>query len=120
MLDALPCPPIFRRHILAALVSTIGMVLLCSPLVAFSSEAEIDAASVDEVLSEMRWSVQGLRDSRAREERKALLVALEETGGNVTRTAKLLGRSRAAVYRMVERHGVPLRRACCPAALADA
>ena len=81
-------------------------------MVAFSAphETEIGEAAVDEVLCEMRWSVESMRDSRAREERKALMAALEETGGNVTRTAAVLGRSRAAVYRMVQRHGVPLRR----------
>ncbi len=77
---------------------------------AFSTQSEIDVTTVSDAMSEVRWSIEGLRDARARDERESLLGALEATGGNVTRTAARLGRSRAAIYRMVERHGVPLRR----------
>jgi DNA-binding NtrC family response regulator len=79
-------------------------------LVAFTKGSEIGAEEVENVLSEVGFSVEGLRHQREQDERGGLIAALEETGGNVTRTAALLGRSRAAVYRMVERHGVPLRR----------
>jgi DNA-binding NtrC family response regulator len=80
-------------------------------LVAFAEDARIDRSDMEAVLGDVRLSVEGLRDLEAQQERAALLVALAESGGNVTRTARLLGRSRAAVYRMVEKHGVPLRRA---------
>ncbi len=79
-------------------------------LVAFAAGPEIAGEDVDDVLSEIGFSVEGLREQRERDERDNLIAALSETGGNVTRTASRLGRSRAAVYRMVERHGVPLRR----------
>ena len=79
-------------------------------LVAFTKGSEIGAEEVESVLSEVGFSVEGLRRQREQDERGELIAALEKTGGNVTRTAALLGRSRAAVYRMVERHGVPLRR----------
>ena len=39
-----------------------------------------------------------------------LLRALQKTGGNITRTAEELSRSRPAVYRLIEKHGIPLRR----------
>jgi transcriptional regulator of acetoin/glycerol metabolism len=39
-----------------------------------------------------------------------LIETLRATGGNVTRAAERLGRSRAAVYRLAEKHGLPLRR----------
>ena len=43
-------------------------------------------------------------------ERETLIETLRSTGGNVTRAAERLGRSRAAVYRLAEKHGLPLRR----------
>lgn len=79
-------------------------------LVAFTPDHLIGLYEVEEILAETRFSVAGLRDRRSAEEREDLVEALEATGGNVTRAAELLGRSRAAVYRMVEKHGVPLRR----------
>ena len=83
--------------------------IVVEKLVAFSSDREIDGTAVAGVLAEVGFSVEGLRRERERQERDQLIAALEETGGNMTRTAARLGRSRAAVYRMVERHGVPLR-----------
>ena len=79
-------------------------------LVAFSSGPEIDGPAVAGVLAEVGFSVEGLRRRRDRKERDRLITALEESGGNVTQAAARLGRSRAAVYRMVERHSVRLRR----------
>lgn len=79
-------------------------------LVGFATGRTIGRREVDEVLAEFRLSVAGLRERAACEERRRLMEALQETGGNVTRAAELLGRSRAALYRLVEKHGVPLRR----------
>jgi len=47
-----------------------------------------------------------IRRERAQGERDALLAALRRTGGNVSRTAALLGRSRGAVYRLMAKYGV--------------
>lgn len=41
--------------------------------------------------------------------RKALLHALQQTGGNCSRTARLLGVSRPTVYRLISRHGLARR-----------
>jgi len=79
-------------------------------MVAFSTRPEIGWREAEEALNEMHLSVETLRINRQQQEREKLLSALRQTGGNVTRSAQLLGCSRTAIYRMVERHGVPLRR----------
>lgn len=79
-------------------------------LAAFTTARVIQRPEVDAVLAEFRLSLASLRDQGAAEERARLVQVLQETRGNVTRAAERLGRSRAAVYRLVERHGVPLRR----------
>lgn len=79
-------------------------------MVAFSTRPEIGWREAEEALNEMHLSVEALRVNRQQQERERLLGALRQTGGNVTRSAQLLGCSRTAIYRMVERHGVPLRR----------
>ncbi len=79
-------------------------------LVAFSSGARIEQSEVEEVIGDLRLSVESLRDYQALAERERLLEALAETGGNVSRTATMLGRSRTTIYRMAERNGVRLRR----------
>ncbi|MDJ0787092.1 MAG: helix-turn-helix domain-containing protein [Myxococcota bacterium] len=79
-------------------------------LVAFTPRGTIERDEVDAVLSELRFSVDGLRERARAREREELVEALGRAEGNVSRTASILGRSRAAVYRLVEKHGVPLRR----------
>jgi DNA-binding NtrC family response regulator len=86
------------------------LALMVEKAVAFATSPLVGAFEVEEILAEFRLSVASLRDEASREERRRLVEALESTGGNVTRVAELLGRSRAAVYRLVEKHGVPLRR----------
>ena len=78
--------------------------------VGFATSSVVRALEVDEILADFRLSVANLREQAGFEERQRLVAALEQTGGNVTRAAELLGRSRAAVYRLVEKHDVPLRR----------
>jgi len=79
-------------------------------MVAFSTRPEIGWREAEEALNEMHLSIETLRANRQQQERERLVSALRQTGGNVTRSARLLGCSRTAIYRMVERHGVPLRR----------
>jgi DNA-binding NtrC family response regulator len=68
----------------------------------------VRAALVGAVLEELRPSVARLRERARSRERDALLAALSETGGNLARAARRLGRSRAAVYRLIEKHGIAL------------
>jgi two-component system nitrogen regulation response regulator NtrX len=76
---------------------------------AFSTGDEIGSEEVGAVLGEVRVSVAGLRERHRSEERDALLRALSDHGGNIARAAQQLGRSRAALYRLAEKHGVALQ-----------
>ncbi|MCP5055919.1 MAG: hypothetical protein GY937_04245 [bacterium] len=79
-------------------------------LVAYSEHPQIGLPEVEAVLEELRPSVADLRAHRELEEREMLIRNLQETGGNVTNTAERMQRSRAAIYRLVEKHGIALRR----------
>jgi DNA-binding NtrC family response regulator len=60
-------------------------------------------------LAEVRPNVATLREAEQARERDELLAALAGARGNLARTAALLGRSRAAVYRLLAKHGVALK-----------
>lgn len=47
--------------------------------------------------------------SLAKMERKRLLAALDQAGGNITRVAEILGISRDTVYRRLNKHGIELK-----------
>jgi DNA-binding NtrC family response regulator len=79
-------------------------------LIAFSSSKEIRLGDLVEILAEVKESVASIRERQGRIERQTLIETLRATGGNVTRAAERLGRSRAAIYRLAEKHGLPLRR----------
>lgn len=76
---------------------------------AFSTGDEVSGEEVAAVLGEVRVSVAVLRERHRGEERDALLRALSDHGGNIARAAQQLGRSRAALYRLAEKHGVALQ-----------
>jgi len=57
---------------------------------------------------ELRPNVAALRERERERERDALLAALSDTGGNLARAARRLGRSRAALYRLIAKHGIAL------------
>ena len=63
---------------------------------------------VKEVLGELEDSLASIREQHRAHERIELIRAIQETGGNITRTAEILGRSRSAVYRLIEKHGVAM------------
>ena len=78
--------------------------------IAFSRGRQIRRDVVREILAELEESLASIRDQHRALERDALLRAIQETGGNVSRTADRLGRSRSAVYRLIEKHGIRLSR----------
>lgn len=78
--------------------------------VAFSRGRAIQRRVIAEVVSEVEESLASIREQSSSAEREALLRAIHETGGNVTQAAEILGRSRAAVYRLISKHGIPLAR----------
>ena len=77
---------------------------------AFSTGGDVSGEDVSAVLAELRPSVDALRERHRVEERETLLGALAEHGGNIARAAQSLGRSRAALYRLAEKHGIALQR----------
>ncbi len=79
-------------------------------LIAFCDGPSIGLTEVEAVLEDIRPSVAELRERHQVAERVCLIRHLEETGGNVTETAERMQRSRAAIYRLVEKHGIALRR----------
>jgi two-component system response regulator GlrR len=79
-------------------------------LIAFSPSKEIRLGDLVEILAEVKESVASIRERQGMIERQSLIETLRATGGNVTRAAERLGKSRAAIYRLAEKHGIPLRR----------
>jgi hypothetical protein len=76
--------------------------------IVFSAAPLISRALLEDVIAERGESVGGIRARHALRERERLLAELRATGGNVTRTAGVLGKSRNAVYRLIEKHRIPL------------
>lgn len=74
--------------------------------IAFTSCGAIEPALLLELMEEMDDELGAMRRRRVHGERDALVDALRETGGNVTHAARRLGRSRGAVYRLMEKHGI--------------
>jgi DNA-binding NtrC family response regulator len=75
--------------------------------IAFSRGRQIRRQVVKEILAELEESLASIREQHSALERDALLRAIQETGGNVTQTAERLGKSRSAIYRLIEKHGIP-------------
>lgn len=78
--------------------------------ISYSRGRQIRREVVAEVYADLAESLDTIRERGAMRERAELLDALESARGNISRTAEKLNRSRAAVYRMIEKHGIPLRR----------
>ena len=78
--------------------------------IAFSRGRQIRRQLVKELLAEVEDSLASIREQRTALERDALLQAIQQTGGNVTHAAEILGKSRASVYRLMEKHGLALSR----------
>ncbi len=79
-------------------------------VIAFSRGREIRRRAVQEVMADLQESLESIREQHDTRERAALLRAIQETGGNVSQTAEILGKSRSAVYRLIAKHGIPLSR----------
>ena len=61
-------------------------------------------------MADLEKSIASMREERQLIERKRLHQALQEAGGNITHAAEILGKSRAAVYRLIDKHDIPLSR----------
>jgi len=78
--------------------------------VAYSRGRVIRRQTLQELMADLEKSVASMREERQLIERERLLQALREAGGNITHAADILGKSRAAVYRLIEKHDIPLAR----------
>jgi DNA-binding NtrC family response regulator len=78
--------------------------------IAFTRGRQVRRETVQDVLAELEESLDSIREHHAVLEREALMRAIRDTGGNITRTAETLGKSRGAVYRLIQKHNIPLRR----------
>lgn len=78
--------------------------------IAFTRGRQIRRQTAQDVLAEFEESLDSIREHHAVLERDALMRTIRETGGNITRTAEALGKSRGAVYRLIEKHDIPLRK----------
>ena len=77
---------------------------------AFSRGRQIRREVVKDVLAELEESLASIREQHQAAGRQKLLETIQETGGNVSQTAVILGKSRAAVYRLIEKYGISLVR----------
>ena len=78
--------------------------------IAYSRDRTIRRQTIQDLLADLEDSIARMREERASLERQRLINMLRETGGNITHTADALGKSRAAVYRMITKHQIPLTR----------
>jgi DNA-binding NtrC family response regulator len=78
--------------------------------VAYSHGRVIRRQTLQELMADLEKSVASMREERQLIERERLLRALRDAGGNITHAAEILGKSRAAVYRLIDKHDIPLSR----------
>ena len=76
--------------------------------VAYTLGKRIRRQTLQDLMAGLESTVEGMRNEHRLIERERLLATLRETGGNITRTAEALGRSRASVYRLIAKHESPL------------
>ena len=74
--------------------------------VAFSPDSSIRKEFISEIIEESCESVDRIRNQHLSRERAELLSVLRSTGGNISRAAEILGRSRGAVYRLISKHRI--------------
>ena len=77
---------------------------------AFTRGRVIRKQTIQEVFEDLEDSIASMREQREALEHQRLIQMLQETGANISQTAGRLGKSRAAVYRMIHKHGIPLTR----------
>ncbi|MBW2272144.1 MAG: sigma-54-dependent Fis family transcriptional regulator [Deltaproteobacteria bacterium] len=78
--------------------------------VVFCPDAQIKRGLIADLVQETEDSLASIRERHARMERDDLLETIHRTGGNISQTAEILGKSRSAIYRLIDKHRIPLRR----------
>ena len=72
-----------------------------------SSEVVLGVGAIEVALDEQLASVARIRKLEKARERDRLIAALSEAGGAVSKASRLLGTNRSAVYRLMDKHGIP-------------
>ncbi len=70
----------------------------------------IEVSAIEMALDEGRATIARIRKLDSNRERGELLAALESAGGSVTGASRVLGTSRSAIYRLMDKHGIPRER----------
>ncbi|MCH2185239.1 response regulator [Myxococcota bacterium] len=78
--------------------------------ITFTLGPQVRRDTVRNILRESEQSVATYRNAESARERFEVMEALRKENGNISRVASLLGRSRSAIYRMIDRHGIALDR----------
>lgn len=78
--------------------------------IAFTRGKVIQRDPLKRIVAELDHSVANIRTQRRELERHQLIQTIRETGGNITHTAEALGKSRAAIYRLMQKNGIALSR----------
>jgi DNA-binding NtrC family response regulator len=76
--------------------------------IAFCRSGVVRRRDVEPVLRDLDDTLDAIRSQHVAREREAVLRAVREAAGNISRAAAKLGKSRAAVYRLLAKHGVRL------------
>ena len=78
--------------------------------ITFTLGNQVRRDTVRNILRESAASVASYRNAESARERIEVTEALRRENGNISRVASQLGRSRSAIYRMIDRHGIALDR----------
>ncbi len=78
--------------------------------VAFTRGRIIRRDALRDVIEDCQQSVRSIRDEANSIERQCLVDAIRACGGNISRAAARLGKSRAALYRMMHKYDIPISR----------
>jgi DNA-binding NtrC family response regulator len=78
--------------------------------IAFTRGRVIRRDALKDIVADFDHSVSSIRDQKRALERQRVLQAIRESGGNIAQAADLLSKSRAAVYRLMHKYDIPLKR----------
>jgi DNA-binding NtrC family response regulator len=78
--------------------------------IAFTRGRVIRRDALKDIFADFDQSVSSIRDQQKALERQRVIQAIRDSGGNIAQAADLLNKSRAAVYRLMEKYNIPLKR----------
>ena len=78
--------------------------------VAFTRGRIIRRDALKDIIDDFQQSITSIRDQASSLERQSLIDAIHQSGGNISRAATRLGKSRPALYRMMRKYDIPIQR----------